>query len=74
MSEQVIIWLIGGLAAFAIYELRAIRNSIEKMRDSIEKLSINDENHRHRLNRIEKVLEGRPCIHNTAGLCTKDDE
>lgn len=62
MSEQMIQWLLGGLAAFGIYELRGIRNSIDRMRESLVEHSV-------RIDHLEDLVNGRPCVNGAKGRC-----
>ena len=48
-------WLLGGLAAFGIYELRGIRNSIDRMRESLVEHSV-------RIDHLEDIVQARPCV------------
>lgn len=62
MSEQMVQWLLGGLAAFGIYELRGIRNSIDRMRESLVEHSV-------RIDHLEDLVNGRPCITGKKDKC-----
>lgn len=64
MSENLLMWLIGGIGGLLWVELRGIRSSIEK-------LTINDENHRARLNRLEEIMSDRPCIVQKSPNCER---
>jgi hypothetical protein len=55
MSENLLMWLIGGIGGLLWIELRGIRSSIEK-------LTVNDESHRARIGRLEEILSERPCV------------
>ena len=55
MSEQLLTWLIGGMAGLIWVELRGIRTEIKH-------LSLNNVEHSVRLSSLEKLVSGRPCI------------
>lgn len=59
MNQELVQWLIGGLAAFGIYELRGIRNSIDRMRESLVEHSV-------RIDHLEDLVQGRPCVNGKA--------
>lgn len=55
MSEQLITWIISGMAGLIWVELRGIRSEIKH-------LSINNVEHGVRLTSLESMMKQRPCV------------